>query len=664
MTETSCHPRADVPIDSDIVALLHSHSATAGLLDAKERFDSPKCGEGTRTSMILGMKKFVEDGGAASSPALYWLHGPAGVGKSALAQSVSLELKSEGNHAASFFFSRASPGRNNGNQLIVTLAYQLATIFPELQYYMLDIVKTNPAILTASNAVQMQSLIIDPINKWQGEYIRSFCRWVYKIFGIDEKPHPRLILVDGLDECNDRNVQRDLIICIASAVRQLSIPLRFVIASRSESHILATFELNPAFQDLNGVKVTKKNLGDDGDVDEQITMFLLKEFAEIHRVHPIRGFLPKQWPYPDQIQQLVSKSSHGFIYPTTVIQYIKMDHNRPDECLERILGLSAIPTYDKPYELLDCLYHHIFQSVPDINKTSIHEIFHFMVLPSTWDDMKSPSIIERHFDYKPGHVQHVLHDLLCLVAFTDDGCINVLHASLPDFFLDQSRSGPLHIAASDAHATIAASYLLDIMSPNVLLDQHKLVAFLKHLMQANSSNMLMHHRILEMDLISWYKRFCYEQLELPEAQSPHPHSWFQYTQIKLRYLSDIESPANTSERMRGLLDPPSKTIVSALGFMVAYLLVVVIRTPLFRKWTLTLYDKYINYIFAFEVPTSQYQIQQDIFELHFLITLPFCGVNKALALQLIGTKVEKEATEPINWADVVGGRAKSNWTYT
>ncbi|KAF5311144.1 hypothetical protein D9619_007805 [Psilocybe cf. subviscida] len=490
---------ANVGVQNDIVALLHSHSATAGLLDAKERFDAPKCDEGTRTSMILGMKNFVQDGDATSFPTLYWLHGPAGAGKSALAQSLSLELKSEGDHAASFFFSRTSAGRSNGNQLIVTLAYQLATNFPALQHFMLKVVKANPAILTASNSMQMQRLIIDPINKWQKRYQRSIRRWIHTTFNVNKKLHPRLILIDGLDECNDANVQRDLILCIGSAVRQLSLPLRFVIASRPESHILATFELDPTFQDLNGVTVTKKNLGEDEDADEQIMGFLLKEFAEIRRAHPFRDSLPQQWPLPSQIGQLVSKSSKGFIYPATVIRYIKMPSNRPDECLERILGLSEIPKYDKPYEPLDGLYRHIFESVPEINKASIHRIFHFLVLPSTWDGIITPQMIERHFHDRPGHVQHVLRDLYCLVAFTHDQSIKVLHASLPDFLLDQSRSGPLCIDLGDAHATIAASYLLRIRDSNALPMFE--VNFLEHMMQANLSNTVIYNRIYKLDLI-------------------------------------------------------------------------------------------------------------------------------------------------------------------
>ncbi|KAF5310649.1 hypothetical protein D9619_007707 [Psilocybe cf. subviscida] len=675
---------SNVGAQDDIVALLHSHSATAGLLDARERFDAPKCDEGTRTSMILGMKKFVQDGGAGSSPALYWLHGPAGVGKSALAQSLSLELKSEGDHAASFFFSRTSPGRNNGDQLIATLAYQLATNVPSLQPFMSKVVKKNPAILTASNAVQMQTLIIDPINKWQKKYHWSVKRWAHKIFHSNKKLHPRLILVDGLDECNDRNVQRDLILCIALAVRRLLIPFRFVIASRPESHILATFELNPAFQGLNGVTVIKKNLGDDEDADEHITTFLLQEFAEIRRVHPIRDSLPEQWPRPDQIEQLVSKSSKGFIYPATVIRYIKMDYNRPDECLERILGLSEIPTFDKPYEPLDLLYRYIFESVPEANKPSVHNIFHFLVLPSTWDGVTNCRIIEQHFGYKRNHVQHVLHDLLCLVTFTDDGCIKVLHASLPDFLLDQSRSGPLYIDVSDAHTTIAASYLLDIIRSDELPKSQ--VNFLReHMMQANLSNSLISNRILQVDLVSWYRELCGRWLNVPldnsssqHAGSQSPHDWLSRSDMKfpeyrrpdagqslpqadikgvafmVAYLLVVGGPQQYIETEIASIKGYARQIcpVIASGHLV-YEELIPAMIPLFQKWNSSIYDEYINYIFAFEVAPSLYQIREDIFELCFLMMVLFCGIDIIHVPRQQGSEKKIKPIKPITWADIV-----------
>lgn len=74
---------------------------------------------------------------------------------------------------------------------------------------------------------------------------------------------------------------------------------------------------------------------------------------------------------------------------------VKLLNNRLDKCLKRIVGMSAIPTSDKPHEPLDGLYRYIFGSVPKIDQTSIHDIFHFLVLPSIWDGVISLTVIEQ-----------------------------------------------------------------------------------------------------------------------------------------------------------------------------------------------------------------------------------------------------------------------------
>ncbi|KAF5327168.1 hypothetical protein D9619_004549 [Psilocybe cf. subviscida] len=605
---------------NDTLSVLLSRSAPAGLLDAAERFDAPKCDEGTRVLMMQGMRKFVQQG---DRPGLFWLHGPAGIGKSALAQSLALSLKDDSDHAASFFFSRTASGRSDGNQLIVTLAYQLAINFPALQPFISRTVMQNPAVLTASNAVKMQCLVVDPINRWRKKYKWSFQRWAHKILRINKKLYPRLILVDGLDECNDPQVQRDLLLCIGLAVQQLSLPIRFVVASRPEFHILATIELDPIFQGPHGVKVLTKNLGDDEDADQQVTTFLLKEFTEIRRTHPIREFLPQPWPLPSQIVQLVSKSSKGFIYPATVIRYIKMPNNRPDECLERILGLSEIPISDKPYEALDNLYHYIFESVPDANKEAIRNIFLFLVIPSNNLDgliSVTPYLIEKHFDYRPGHVQHVLRDLLCVVAFAGNlKPIKVLHASLLDFLLDRSRSGSLYIDPRDAHAAIAACFPMALSTMDASrLPDFRFTKFLK---------------LVDVDFASRYMQVC--------------ATWSSKFQLHRQYVVALG------------------TLLEGIAFVAAYLLLLVIKDvlqtdirrhitqikayileksplaaalyavrdeffpamiPLFCRWIASEINlESITHIFAFEVHPSQHEIHEEIFELYFLMMAPFLG---------------------------------------
>ena len=67
-----------------------------------------------------------------------WLYGPAGAGKSAIAQSIA-ELCHDANIlAASFFFSRTAVGRNNDSCPIPTLVYQLCPSMPPIRKYVED----------------------------------------------------------------------------------------------------------------------------------------------------------------------------------------------------------------------------------------------------------------------------------------------------------------------------------------------------------------------------------------------------------------------------------------------------------------------------------------------------------------------------------------------
>ncbi|EEB94165.1 hypothetical protein MPER_07068, partial [Moniliophthora perniciosa FA553] len=67
------------------------------------------------------------------SDRILWLYGPAGAGKSAIAQTVAETAREENILVASFFFSRADSKRNNPKYIFLSIAYQLAHSIPELR---------------------------------------------------------------------------------------------------------------------------------------------------------------------------------------------------------------------------------------------------------------------------------------------------------------------------------------------------------------------------------------------------------------------------------------------------------------------------------------------------------------------------------------------------
>ena len=54
--------------------------------------------------------------------------------------------------------------------------------------------------------------------------------------------HPYLVIIDGLDECNDKATQQLILQRLCETITVHNLPLRFLIGSRPESHIRDSFD--------------------------------------------------------------------------------------------------------------------------------------------------------------------------------------------------------------------------------------------------------------------------------------------------------------------------------------------------------------------------------------------------------------------------------------
>jgi hypothetical protein len=247
-----------------------------------------------------------------SSPIL-WLQGPPGTGKSAVAQTLCQKLEEEGRLGASFFFKRGHPSRGHAKRLFATLAYQLALILPDLSRHISQSVENNPSLVDKSLSIQFQKLIVEP------------CRQ-------STSTHRLVVVIDGLDECKDQKIQQEILCLIGRAVTEQKLPLRFLIASRPESHIREIFA---------GALNNTHYLLDIHQSFDDIRKYLLDEFARIHREHrATMATVPYPWPTPVIIDNLVDKSCGYFIYASTVIKFIDNENFHPTERLAIITGMT------------------------------------------------------------------------------------------------------------------------------------------------------------------------------------------------------------------------------------------------------------------------------------------------------------------------------------
>ncbi|KAF9547775.1 hypothetical protein CPC08DRAFT_359293 [Agrocybe pediades] len=252
---------------------------------------------------------------------------------------------------------------------------------------------------------------------------------------------PYLVVIDGLDECSANiDSQRDLLFTLQEVISSTSL-IRFLVCSRPESH------LNSAFSSSYMAKIHYKIfLDDDYSATKDIELYLEDKFREIKEGHVFKHKLPTTWPTPDNIRDLVYKSSGQFIYASTVIRYVESPRHRPDQRLDAVMNLRP-PFKDLPFTELDALYRHIISKAED--PSTVLDILAFPILYE-WP-IGGPTV-EKILQLEDGDVEVILADLQSLVTigretmfYGESVKVKLLHKSLGDFLCDSQRTGDLYL---------------------------------------------------------------------------------------------------------------------------------------------------------------------------------------------------------------------------
>ena len=375
------------------------------------------------------------------SETVLWLYGSAGAGKSAIAQTIAEMCAELGLLVTSFFFSRTSQLRNNERRLIPSIAYQLALSIPGTRSYIESAVQIDPSIFDRSLETQIETLIIRPLKN------------AYAVVNPAEaKQWPKLIIIDGLDECHGPSIQCSIIRLISSALLRIPVPFILLVASRPEPHIRTAFNL------LIKSHASRHIVLDDSyNPDADIKEFLLSRFNEIKTHHPLAAYIPESWPSAEIINQLVRKSSGQFIYASTVMKYLDSPDHRPMKRLDVIIGLKSADG-DMPYRELDALYSYIFSCVNDLPTTL--RILGFLFFKSWfWLIGATPDFLALLFglDEEDIHLHlSKLHSILSIPpSNTSNLGIQPTHASLQDFLVDKLRSRQYYLDEEAFHADLA-----------------------------------------------------------------------------------------------------------------------------------------------------------------------------------------------------------------
>jgi hypothetical protein len=358
-----------------------------------------------------------------------WLYGPAGAGKSAIEQTIAELCYQEKLLAASFFFSRNIAGRNEMTFLITTIVGQLIESIPEIREHVGIALFNNPSLSSRSLEVQMDALIVKPL-----EAAISTSK---DGPGVDfMHARPKVVVLDGLDECNNPESQRYILKVLTNAVDNHSIPFSFILASRPEQYIREAFDGT-----LLGSLTTRLVLDNKYQPDDDIRTFLQSRFQDIKDRHPSRAHLSASWPSYEDVQMLIEKSSGQFIYASTVIKFIDSHQHWPPDRLNIILKISPRGK-TTPFAGMDSLYFYILESASDNIETAL-EILTMLLFLHHRDLRLTSRFVESFLSLREGEILTVLSDLHSIihVPSTKYEEFRLFHASLGDFLTDHSRSG-------------------------------------------------------------------------------------------------------------------------------------------------------------------------------------------------------------------------------
>ncbi|KAF5360712.1 hypothetical protein D9756_004479 [Leucocoprinus leucothites] len=320
------------------IDILYEASTPEASVDAEERVGdyALSCYEGTHVQYIKDITTWATANNEHDSiPPLYWMKGPAAVGKSAMAQTCAERLQASGHLAAAFFFS-VNGRRKDHTRFFPTLAHQLLTTLPDYCDIVNHKVSVDRSLVKKTMSSQFRSLIVEPLQE-----LRELGKDMQR----------RAIFIDGLDECQSTSAQMEIIKIITSSIQAGSTPFCWAVFSREEPHIISTFASFTKTTCCHSVLLPISC-----KADGEIELYLCGGFENILRRRNLLH-LSSSWPTAKQIQMFVDAAVEYQEYPPpTFDETINLKHSFFDHNLSPTSKSSLLRTLSGVHGTL--AFHH------------------------------------------------------------------------------------------------------------------------------------------------------------------------------------------------------------------------------------------------------------------------------------------------------------------
>lgn len=342
------------------------------------------------------------------------MKGPAGVGKSAIAQSCAEALGDK--LGASCFFSRPNH-RDDPDRFFTSLAYQLAVKYPSYGTFLDNEIYSNPTLVKKSLPHQFHHLFVIP----------------FRDPAIRKEIAERVIIVDGLDECARTEAQVDIVKIVTKSVQAKTTPFLWIFFSRLEPRIVATFNL----PDVKSVS-QQISLPVSRRVDKEILLYLADRFRDIGYRHN----LPLPWPSEEKVWALVDFSAGLFACAHAIVLFVDEENPAgPVKQLHAVLRLATHLTTQSdhhPLSTLDGLYTLVMERIPVSMLQTVQWILLTTRIPGIDRAYKSANLLGLS-ELQLRSACRYLHPVM-KIGVGSSARIGFYHTSFMDFLEDPERS--------------------------------------------------------------------------------------------------------------------------------------------------------------------------------------------------------------------------------
>jgi len=390
--------------------------------------------EDTRVQILADIEAWAND---PSAPKVYCLNGLLGAGKTSIAHTFCRRLDAQEKLGASFFCSRS--GLMDATRIIPTVANMLAQYNPNFRSAIIDVLASTPDVTDFNSlSEQFTSLIINPLKPVTEHKAKSV-----------------IIVIDALDECSAPKMVEILINTILDGVA--GILLKFFITSRPESHIRKAFHCQSAHSNVF-TEVSLQEATRD-DIRKDIHTYLHNSLSEISSKDLFSQGSP-EWPPTDEFSVLLNLSADLFIYAATAIRYIRENDEDNKDRLTEITRLSSSHTPPFHTQAIDLFYKHIidraFSHTVGRGRSNRTDVLATVVCLQTPLSMNGIASL-LHLDIRD--IQIALSPLQLVIHVSDNGLINIFHASFREFIIDPERCPGNIVEYSKTHEMLTAKCL-------------------------------------------------------------------------------------------------------------------------------------------------------------------------------------------------------------